>query len=87
MKRQDILRLILVGVLAAFISLLISSVIFRVPKNRSSKVPTVEAIPTSLPDLKNDSAYKTFFNKNAIDLTQPVQIGNSQNTTPFNSSQ
>lgn len=87
MKRQDIIRLSLVGVAAAIISYVISGMVFKVPNNRSTSVPTVDVIPTSMPDIKNDPAYNFFLNKNAVDLTQPVQIGNSQNTAPFNGSQ
>lgn len=87
MKRADILRLVVVAVVAGMFSLIVTSVIFSVPKNRSSKVPTVDAIPTAMPDVKNDPSYQTFLNNQAIDLTQPVTIGNSQNTTPFNGSQ
>lgn len=87
MKRQDVVRLVSVGLVTAFLSFVVSSVIFSVPKNRSSKVPTADVIPTSMPDLKNDPAYHSFFNSNAIDLTQTVQLGNSQNTAPFNASQ
>ena len=86
MKRQDIIRLAVVAVLAGFLSLLVTNIIFSVPKNRSSKVPSVQAIPTSLPDIKNDPSYQPFLNSNSLDLTQPVQIGNSQNNTPFNGS-
>lgn len=87
MKRQDILRLAVVALLAGIVSLFITNIVFSVPKNRSSKVPAVQAIPTGLPDIKNDPAYSSFLNSNALDLTQPVTIGNSQNNTPFNGSQ
>lgn len=84
MKKQDIVRLAIVAVLAGFLSLLVTNVVFGVPKNRESKVPAVQAMPTSLPDIKNDPSYQTFLNSNALNLTQPVQIGGSQNDTPFN---
>lgn len=87
MKRQDLVSLVFVGVAAAIFALVISSLFFRAPSNRSTSVPTVDVIPTAMPDLKNDPSYNFFLNKNAIDLTQPVQIGNSQNSAPFNGSQ
>lgn len=87
MKRQDLISLVFVGLAAAIFALIISSLFFRTPSNRSTSVPTVDVIPTSMPDLKNDPSYSFFLNKNAIDLTQPVQIGNSQNSAPFNGSQ
>jgi len=85
MKRKDIAMLVVVALIAAVLSLLITNVIFSTPSNRSAKVPTVDVVPTSLPDIKNDPSYKAFLNSNALDPTQPVQIGNSQNSTPFNS--
>jgi hypothetical protein len=87
MKRKDLLTLIVTGFFSAIIAFVITSVIFSAPRNRSAKVPVVNVVPVSLPDVKNDPSYKPIFNNNAVDLTQPVQIGNSQNTTPFNGSQ
>ena len=86
MKRKDIMMLVVVALITGIISLLITNVIFSTPKDRGAKVPTVGVMPTALPDVKNDPAYKAFLNSNAIDPTQPVQIGNSQNSTPFNTS-
>lgn len=86
MKRKDMAMLVVVALITGMISLLITNVIFSVPKDRGAKVPTVDVMPTALPDVKNDPAYKSFLNANALDPTQPVQIGNSQNSTPFNSS-
>lgn len=85
MKRRDIILIVSVAVITGILSLLISGVIFSVPKNRSSKVPTADIVPTALPDIKNDSSYKAFLNTNALDPAQPVQVGNTQNSTPFNS--
>ncbi len=85
MKRKDIAVLIGVGVITGFISLIIASILFSVPKKQSSKVPAVDTITTSLPDIKNDPSYQPIFNSNAYDPAQPVQIGNTQNNTPFNS--
>lgn len=87
MKRQDIIALVAVAVVAGLASLLITGVIFSIPKNRKSEVPVVQPIPTAMPDIKNDPTYQAFLNTSALDLTQPVQIGNSQNASPFNSSQ
>jgi len=86
MKRKDIFTLLIVAVITGFVSLIITNIIFSVPKDRSAKVLKVDVLPTSLPDVKNDPSYQAFLNSSALDLTQPVQIGNSQNTTPFNNS-
>ncbi len=84
MKRKDVAVLIAVGAITGLISLIISSLIFSVPKKQSSKVPAVDTITTSLPDVKNDPAYQSFLNPGALDPAQPVQIGNTQNNAPFN---
>ena len=83
MKRKDIAMLAAVAAITGIISLIISSIFFSVPKNRSSKVPAVETITTSFPDVKNDPAYQSFLNAGALNPAQPVQIGDTQNTTPF----
>ncbi len=87
MKRRDIIMIIAVALITGVLSLLISNMIFSVPKNRSAKVPTADVVPTALPDIKNDPSYQSFLNQGALDPTQPVQIGNTQNNTPFNNSQ
>lgn len=83
MKQKDIAMLVLVGFFAALISFFIAGIIFS-PKKYSSEVPTTQPVDSNLPDAKNDPAYSGFLNPNAIDLTVPVQIGNSQNESPFN---
>ncbi len=85
MKRRDIVMLVAVAIITGILSLMISNVIFSIPKNRSATVPTADIVPTALPDIKNDPSYKAFLNTKAIDPTQPVQIGNTQNSSPFNS--
>lgn len=85
MRRKDAAVLIAVGAITGVISLIISSLIFSVPKNQSSKVPAVETITTSLPDSKNDPAYQSFLYPGALNPAQPVQIGDTQNSAPFNS--
>lgn len=83
MKQKDIAALVMVGIFAAIVSFFIAGAVFS-PKKYSSEVPTAQPIEAALPDVANDPAYNTIFNPNAIDLTVPVQIGNSQNETPFN---
>ncbi len=86
MKRQDAILLIGVAIITGIISLIISGLLFNGPK-RDSKVPSVDSLETSLPDIKNDSDYSSFLNEQALDPTQPVQIGPAGNNVPFNSSQ
>jgi hypothetical protein len=84
LKRQDKLLLVTAAIVAAFISLLLSHLLFNSPEKHNEKVPVVQSIVTSFPDIKNDPAYNVIFNSNALDPTQTVQIGGSNNAAPFN---
>jgi hypothetical protein len=75
MKQKDIAVLIMVGFFAAIISFVVAGAIFS-PKKYSTKVPTVDTITATFPDVKNDPAYSNFINSNSLDLTVPVKIGN-----------
>jgi hypothetical protein len=83
MRQKDIATLILVGFVAAIISFLVAGAIFS-PKKYSTQVLTVQEIDPNFPDVKNDPSYNSFLNPGALDLTVPVQIGNTQNDKPFN---
>jgi len=83
MKQKDIAVLVLVGFVAAIASFIVSGAIFS-PKKYSSSVPAVQKISKQFPDVKNDSAYSSFLDPSALDLTVPIETGNSQNTQPFN---
>lgn len=82
MNRKGLPMIISVAVGAAIISFIIANFAFQ-PPPRNTKVPQVEAIKDSFPDVKNDSSYSSFLNAQALDPTQTVQIGGSQNTNPF----
>jgi energy-converting hydrogenase Eha subunit A len=84
MKQKDIAVLVGIGLIAAIISAIISGSIFNSPKQHV-KAPSVTAISSTFPDVKNDSEYKKFFNDKAIDPTQLIKIGASQNQQPFSS--
>ncbi|HEU5004985.1 MAG TPA: hypothetical protein VFT49_02795 [Candidatus Saccharimonadales bacterium] len=77
---------VLAGVIAFFVGLVLAGMFVHGPKRGSITINSVPALPTSFPDVKNDSAYKNFLNSNALDPTQAIQLGNS-NSSPFSSSQ
>ena len=87
MKRDDIIKIVLVAGISAIASLIIAGAIFNSPAKHNQKVPQVTAISTTFPDVANDPNYTGIFNSNALDPTQPVQIGNSQNSAPFSGTQ
>jgi hypothetical protein len=82
MRQKDIAALIFVAAIAAVISFLVAGAVFS-PKKYSTQVPVAQDIDGTFPDVKNDPAYSSYLNPNGLDLTVPVQIGDSQNTAPF----
>lgn len=85
MKRKDIFTLLVIGVVAAFLSSIIAGAVFNSSKQRKEKAPVVTPINKDFPAVANDSRYQAIFNPNALDPTQLIQIGTSQNPSPFNS--
>lgn len=86
MKQKDVALLVATALVAAMFAWVLSSIVFD-PTASHVKVKTVEKISSSFPDVKNDSNYNVFLNDKALDLTQPIQIGNSNNNSPFNAPQ
>ena len=86
MKQKNIALLVIVGLIAAIISFFVAGAVFS-PAKYSAKVPVIKKIDSTFPDVKNDSAYSSFLNPKALDLTVPVKIGDSQNNDPFSGSQ
>jgi len=73
----------LAAVLSGIVALIVSRISFSSPKSRSTTVPTVEALSSTLPDINGDSNYKSIFNPQALNPTQLIQIGTGQNSQPF----
>jgi hypothetical protein len=82
MKQKALLPLVIVSLIAAVLSILISNSIFQTSAH-NLKAPNIQVITADLPDVKNDSNYNAIFNQGALDATQPVQIGPSVNNAPF----
>ena len=87
MKRDDLVKIVFVAGVSALISFILAGAIFNSPAKHDKQVPVIQPISTSFPDVNNDPNYNTIFYSGALDPTQPVQIGNSQNTAPFNGAQ
>jgi hypothetical protein len=83
MPRKDKIVVAAVALFTAIVSLVIANSLFNSPAKHDSTGPVVEQVQGSLPDVKNDPDYNTFLNNRALDPTQLVQIGNSQNNNPF----
>lgn len=85
MRQKDLKTIIAAAVATAIISFILAGVLFTSPKQRTSKVPVVQKINSTFPDVQNDSDYNSFLNSSALDPTQPVHISGNHNTTPFGS--
>lgn len=83
MKKSDLTLLISIAAVAAVVSFLVAGGLFNSP-NKRTKVPVVQALSPTFPDVKNDPSYQLFLYAGALDPTQPIQIGNSKNSAPFN---
>jgi uncharacterized membrane protein YgaE (UPF0421/DUF939 family) len=79
MKQKDVALIIVTIFIGAVVSFIVSNMIFSTPANRQQQAEVVEAIT---PDFATpDSRY---FNSKSIDPTQLIQIGNNNNSNPFN---
>lgn len=85
MKQKDIALLVAVAFFTAIIAFLFTTMVFKIPPNRSTKVPVAGSINATFPDIKNDPNYNTIFNTNALDPAVPLQVGSSPNNQPFSS--
>ncbi|HET7673129.1 MAG TPA: hypothetical protein VFK11_01290 [Candidatus Saccharimonadales bacterium] len=78
MKRKDILTIVIIAIFAAVFSVIISKIFFTSSKNRNLTAETVQSIS---PDFQEPD--KEVFNDRAIDPTQLIKIGNTNNPQPF----
>lgn len=84
MKKKDITALVLIAVVTAIFSLVLSKSLLPGPSKHTLKVEQVNKIDGTFPDAKG-SDYTTFFNSNALNPTQEITIGGEQNDKPLNS--
>ncbi len=82
MKQKDLPLIIIVVVVSAIFSFVVSNILFASPKDRKTKVEVVSPITSDFnqPDQK-------YFNAQSVNPTQLIQIGDSNNQQPFNGSQ
>jgi hypothetical protein len=78
MKQKDIALILVIVFVSGVVSFVVSNKIFAPPKSRQQAVEVVPVISKSFltPDPK-------YFNAQAIDPTQLIQIGNNNNQNPF----
>jgi hypothetical protein len=81
-KQKDIALIIVIVVISGVLSLFISRLLFATPADRAQQVEVVEQINSSFP-----TPDPTYFNSQSVDPTQLIQIGNNNNSNPFNGAQ
>lgn len=79
MKQKDLALIVLVAGIAAIASFFVSRSIFASANARSQQAEVVDAITTDFQTPSNK-----YFNSSSVDPTQLIQIGNQNNTDPFN---
>jgi predicted RND superfamily exporter protein len=81
MKQKDIALFLVVGIFSAVISVFMSGLLITPKKDKIQKAEKVEAITASFDAPANNDKY---FNKDAINPTKLIQIGDNSNNKPFN---
>jgi len=78
-KQNDLIVLIVSVFISIFVSVLASKLIFSSPTNLNQKVYVVPSISTNFTQPSS-----SYFNAQAIDPTQLINIAPSNNQQPFN---
>jgi hypothetical protein len=78
MKQKDILLIVVVAIISGAISLIVSNMLFGTPEKRSQEVEVIDPISSQFP-MPN----KEYFNAQAENPAQSVEIGTSTNPNPF----
>lgn len=79
MKQNDIILIIVMVFIGGVLSFFISKTLITSPKSRNEKVETVQAITSEF-----NQPNTVYFNKNSVDPTQLIKIGDNNNNQPFN---
>ena len=80
MKQKDIALIAVIVVIGAVLSLVVSKSIFATPQDRQQQVEVIEPISADFP-----TPDKRYFNKDALDPTKVITIGETANPNPFSS--
>ena len=77
MKQKDIIVIIVVVAVSGMLAIVTSKVVIH-GSDKQQEVEAVQAITSDFP-----SPDARFFNKDSIDPTLPISIGDNTNTDPF----
>ena len=79
MKQKDIALIIAIAGVSTIIAFVLGNTIFGGTQSRQTKVNVIDSVSSNFP-----IADTKYFNSNAINPTQSVQIGTNNNPKPFN---
>lgn len=79
MSKKDLPIIIIVVFISAVLSFFVSRALFASASSRQQQVDAAQTISSSFP-----TPDTTYFNANAVDPTQLIQVGTNNNTNPFN---
>lgn len=80
MKQKDFALILVMAFISAVIALVVSRWLFASPKNRNQTAEVVDVIG---PEFTMPSS--KYFNVNAVNPTQQIEIGGNSNPNPFKS--
>jgi hypothetical protein len=78
MKHSDVAMIILITSISLLVSYFVGNAIFGGEESRSTQVETVETISAEFPQPS-----EKIFNKDAINLTETINIGDTKAKSPF----
>jgi hypothetical protein len=79
MNKKDLPIIIIVVFISAVLSFVVSRSLFASASSRQQEVDVAQNISPTFP-----TPDTTYFNPNAVDPTQLIQVGTNNNTNPFN---
>lgn len=79
MKQKDLALILVMIFIGAVVGVIASRLIFGTSQDRSQEAEIVESITSDFPPPP-----PKYFNSNAVNPTQQIEIGGSTNPTPFN---
>ncbi len=79
MKQKDIVLIVLIALISAVFSLILSNLLFAAPEKRQQEVEIVDPITADF-----EQPGRAYFNENSVNPTKLIQIGDNPNPQPFN---
>lgn len=82
MKRKDIATIVVIAIVSAVVAFTLSKLFFGTTGDKAQRAEVVDAVSTEFkqPDPR-------YFNANAVNPTQMIRIGSTNNQNPFGSAQ